>query len=108
MSGGWQTERLLPLRWFRALRGKNDFFQVVPPLPPLEGPSDPTRCLGGKCRNREAFRRAVLKRPALPVNPCAPSAQSELDSVHGVEGDYTEELREFTKYVKNVTLDTVD
>ena len=24
-----------------------------------------------------------------------------------IEGDYTEELREFTKYVKNVTLDTV-
>ena len=105
MSGGWQTERLLPLRWFRALRGKNDFLQVVPLLPPLEGPSDPTRGLGGKCRNREAFRRAVPKRPALPVNPCA---QSEVDSVHGIQRDVLDVLGELAQFLGVVALDTVD
>ena len=97
--------KLLPLRWFRALRGKNDLLQVVPLLPPLEGPSDPTRGLGGKCRNREAFRRAVLKRPALPCYSCAPSAQSELDSVNGVEGDVLDVLGELAQFLGVVALD---
>ena len=59
-----------------------------------EGPYTFGTYLWAKFKNLSAWERKLIEGPYI-------------HHMAEIEGDYTEELREFTKYVKNVTLDTV-
>ena len=60
-----------------------------------EGPYTFGTYLWAKFKNLSAWERKLIEGPYI-------------HHMAEIEGDYTEELREFTKYVKNVALDTVD
>lgn len=57
-----------------------------------EGPYTFGTYLWAKFKNLSAWERKLIEGPYI-------------HHMAEIEGDYTEELREFTKYVKNVTLD---
>ena len=59
-----------------------------------EGPYTFGTYLWAKFKNLSAWERKLIEGPYI-------------HHMAEIEGDYTEELREFTKYVKNVTLDIV-
>ena len=69
----------------RSLHRPHDFEQVKDAVKAVRA---------AKFKNLSAWERKLIEGPYI-------------HHMAEIEGDYTEELREFTKYVKNVTLDTV-